>query len=168
MQPNQVRAIAICLFRHGNQLLVAEGYDEVKRQTFYRPLGGTIEFGEYSHQTIAREIREELGAEVMNVRYLFTLENVFAFNGQPGHEIVLVYDGDFADEALYHSERLEASEDNGQPFVAWWMTLDAFASEASAAREASCASEGPPLYPSGLLERLTSSPFQTKSTWEAQ
>ena len=171
MKPNHIRAIAICLFRHGNQLLVAEGYDEVKRQTFYRPLGGTIEFGEYSHQTILREIREELGAEVDHVTYLFTLENVFTHNGQPGHEIIMIYDGAFTDETLYRRERLEASEDNGQPFVARWMTLDAFARvarDARAAGEASGQSGDPPLYPTGLLERLTASPFQEKSDLETQ
>ena len=75
MKPGQIRPIALCLFRHGDKLLAFEGYDEIKRQTFYRPLGGAIEFGEYSHVTIAREIREELGAEVAGVRYLFTLES---------------------------------------------------------------------------------------------
>jgi 8-oxo-dGTP pyrophosphatase MutT (NUDIX family) len=162
MRPNHIRAIAICLFRHGNRLLVAEGYDEVKRQTFYRPLGGTIEFGEYSHQTIVREIREELGAEVAHVTYLFTLENVFTHNGQPGHEIILIYDGAFKDETLYQRERLEACEDSGQPFIARWMPLDAFA------RDARRQSGVPPLYPTGLLERLTASPFQAQSTLEAQ
>jgi hypothetical protein len=28
------------------------------------------------------------------------LENIFTFNGQPGHEIVLVYDGRFVEERL--------------------------------------------------------------------
>ena len=63
MKPNRVRAIAICLFRRGDKILALEGYDEVKRQTFYRPLGGTIEFGEHSSQTVVRELREELSIE---------------------------------------------------------------------------------------------------------
>jgi 8-oxo-dGTP pyrophosphatase MutT (NUDIX family) len=155
MKPNRVRAIAICLFQHGDKLLAAEFYDEVKHQTFYRPLGGTIEFGEYSAQTIVREIREELGAEVIDVRYLFTLENVFTFNGQTGHEIVLVYDGEFTDPTLYRREQLEAREDNGQPFMARWIALDTFGGAASG---------GPPLYPSGLLERLMPSLSQGEST----
>jgi hypothetical protein len=35
----------MCVFRHGNRILVAVAVDEVKNQKFYRPLGGTIEFG---------------------------------------------------------------------------------------------------------------------------
>jgi 8-oxo-dGTP pyrophosphatase MutT (NUDIX family) len=143
MKPNKVRTIAICLFRHDDQILVAEGYDEVKRQTFYRPLGGTIEFGEYSDQTIVRELQEELGAEVTAVRYLFTLENVFTFNGQAGHEIVLVYDGTFVDPALYERSMHQAHEDDETPFTAKWMSLREFATGNS------------PLYPAGLLEALT-------------
>jgi len=45
---NHIRSIAICVFRHKNHILVAEGYDPVKDEYFYRPLGGGIEFGETS------------------------------------------------------------------------------------------------------------------------
>ena len=141
MQPSRVRVIAICLLRHGDKILALEGYDKVKRQTFYRPLGGTIEFGEHSKDTVVRELREEIGAELAEVRYLFTLENVFTFNGENGHEIVLVYDGALADPALYERPVLEAREDDGQPFIARWVSLEDFASGET------------PLYPSGLLER---------------
>jgi len=43
--PNQIRPLAIYLFRDGDRILVGEGNDPVKRETFYRPLGGGIEFG---------------------------------------------------------------------------------------------------------------------------
>ena len=146
MKPNMVRTIAICLFRRDSRLLVAEGYDEVKQQTFYRPLGGAIEFGEYSAQTVVREIREELGANVAHVQYLFTIENVFTFNGQPGHEIVLVFDGEFTDQTLYQRERFDAREDSGQPFVARWVPLEVFTNG------------DPPLYPAGLVDKLCPQP----------
>ncbi|MCA9941424.1 MAG: NUDIX domain-containing protein, partial [Anaerolineales bacterium] len=58
-----IRPLVICLFRHKNHILVMEGYDPVKQQTFYRPLGGGIEFGEHSAIALRRELREELGAE---------------------------------------------------------------------------------------------------------
>ena len=37
-------------------------------------------------------------------RFLFTLENIFTFNGEPGHEIVMVYDGRLVDEKLHEQE----------------------------------------------------------------
>src|SRR5512141_3072532 len=90
---NKIRALAICVFRNNNRILVFKGYDPTKDQTFYRPLGGGIEFGETSEETVHREIKEELGEEVTDLKYLGTLENIFVFNAKPGHEIVQVYDG---------------------------------------------------------------------------
>ncbi len=45
----RVRPLAICVFRHHDRILVMEGYDPVKKEHFYRPLGGGIEFGEPGH-----------------------------------------------------------------------------------------------------------------------
>lgn len=73
-----IRPLAICLFRRGDRILVAEGFDPVKGETFYRPLGGAIEFGERAVQTLIREFREEIGEEVADLRYLTTLENMSA------------------------------------------------------------------------------------------
>jgi 8-oxo-dGTP pyrophosphatase MutT (NUDIX family) len=147
MKPGKIRPLAICIFRRVDRIFVAEGYDAVKGQTFYRPLGGKIEFGEHSAQTIIRELREEIGAEVTALRYLGTLENIFTFNGQPGHEIVLVYDGAFADAAMYKVEAVEGREDDGDLlFVARWLPLDAFRGD-----------DAPPLYPDGLLDLIDQS-----------
>lgn len=144
MKKNRVRAIAICVFHHANRILVAEGFDELKNQKFYRPLGGTIEFGEYSNETVRRELMEEIQAEVSDLRYLGTLENIFTFNGEKGHEIVFVYDGKLTDKALYKRERLHGDE-FGTAFEAIWIDL----------RE--IGSSSPPLYPTGLAELLNES-----------
>lgn len=143
MKKNRIRPLAICVFRKDNRILVAEGYDEVKRQTFYRPLGGAIEFGERSEDTVRRELMEEIGAEVGEVWYLGTLENIFVFNGQSGHEIVLVYDGVLTDSGLYEQAEVEGVEvEAGQSFKAVWKGLDEFGEGKSI------------LYPTGLLELL--------------
>lgn len=39
MGKEQIRPIAICVFRRDNRILVGEGYDPVKKESFYRPLG---------------------------------------------------------------------------------------------------------------------------------
>ena len=57
-----IRPIALCVIRHDDAVFVFEGYDPLKDQTFYRPLGGGIEFGETSEQAIRREMREEIAA----------------------------------------------------------------------------------------------------------
>jgi len=138
-----IRPIVICVFRHNGRILVGEHVDPQKQETFYRPLGGGIEFGEHSREALARELREELGADVANLRYLAALENIFTFNGRPGHEIVQVYDGELADKSLYEPLTLIGREDNGEPFTAVWKSLSDFMVE-----------NAPPLYPDGLLDLL--------------
>jgi 8-oxo-dGTP pyrophosphatase MutT (NUDIX family) len=144
VKKNRVRAIAICVFCNGDRLLVAEGFDEVKNQKFYRPLGGTIEFGEYSAETVRRELMEEIQAEVTDLEYLGTLENIFTFNGHNGHEIVFIYDGKFTDQGLYTQEVLRGDE-AGVGFKAIWINLH------------EVGPGSPPLYPTGLAELLRKS-----------
>ena len=69
-----VRPVALCVIRRDGNLLVFEGYDTAKKDHFYRPLGGTIEFGESSADAAAREMAEELNTEVRNVRWLGVIE----------------------------------------------------------------------------------------------
>jgi 8-oxo-dGTP pyrophosphatase MutT (NUDIX family) len=140
----QIRPIAICIFRHHGKILVFEGYDPQNNETFYRPLGGGIEFGERSTDTVCRELREELGAEVRDLVYLGTLENIFTFDGKSGHEIVQVYDGVLTESGLYGQAVILGHEAGvEEPFRAMWKSLDEFGPGKSI------------LYPDGLLEMLS-------------
>jgi 8-oxo-dGTP pyrophosphatase MutT (NUDIX family) len=142
MKPDIVRPIVICVFRRGDDIFVFEGHDRVKKQTFYRPLGGQIEFGEYSLDALRRELREELNTEIENIRYMGVLENIFHFEGVKGHEVVFVYEVDFIDRKYYEQEWVTGYEDNGDPFKALWKGLDFFRDSRA------------PLYPDGLLELI--------------
>jgi ADP-ribose pyrophosphatase YjhB (NUDIX family) len=125
MRPGQIRPLVLCLFRNGDRILVSRDNDSVRGDAYYRPLGGGIEFGESGREAVVREMREELGAEVENVRWLGTLENIFTLEGEPGHEIVLVYDATFVDRSLYDREVLVGHEHEiGATFRAEWRTLE--------------------------------------------
>jgi 8-oxo-dGTP pyrophosphatase MutT (NUDIX family) len=141
---NHIRPIAICVFLKDNKILVAEGYDTVKDEHFYRPLGGGIEFGESSRETICRELMEEVNREVDgdSLRYLGALENIFVFNGDPGHEIVLVYDGELKEPRVSQQDGIVGKEANGEDIRAVWKDLAGFGVGKSI------------LYPTGLLEML--------------
>ncbi len=130
MRHGRIRPIALCLFRHGGCILVGNAYDAVKQDHYCRPLGGGIEFGERGAEAVVREIQEELGAEIEDVRWLGTLENLFTCEGEPGHEIVLVYDAVFADRSLYDRAVLHGYEQGAatEAFTAEWKTLDELAS----------------------------------------
>ena len=82
MRKETIRTIAICVFRNGDRILVAEGVDSIKQEHFYRPLGGMIEFGERSDESIRRELMEEINAEVSDLRYLGLLENIFVYEAE--------------------------------------------------------------------------------------
>ncbi len=144
MKKNRIRPLAICVFRDRGRILVNQGYDPVKDQYFYRPLGGAIEFNETSIDTVCRELMEELNVEVdkESLVYLGTLENIFHFNGIPGHEIVMIYDGALKTPGLYDQAVIVGREANGEEIRAVWMDLDSFGDGKSR------------LYPGGLLEML--------------
>jgi len=140
----RIRPLAICVFRRDDHILVAEGYDALKDEYFYRPLGGGIEFGEPGIDTICRELMEELNAEVdkESLKYLGTLENIFTFNGVPSHEIIMIYDGTLRESGLYEQAVILGEEANGDPIRAMWKSLDEFESG------------GLILYPPGLMDLL--------------
>ena len=116
MRKGQIRAIAICVFRHDDSILVCEGYDEVKQDYFYRPIGGGIEYGETSSEALKREVLEEIGAEIAHVNLLGVVENIFTYQGELGHEIVFVYDAEFVDRTFYEKPAFEGLEDNVHTF----------------------------------------------------
>ena len=85
-KPPFIRVIAICLFARDEQILVFQGFDREKGANFYRPLGGGVEPGETTEQAIVREMREETGAAITDLRLVDVLENIFTVDGRAGHE----------------------------------------------------------------------------------
>ena len=140
--PQRVRPLALCIVRRDDgSILVAAGYDEVKQQRFYRPLGGEIEFGETAAEAARRELLEEIGAEVTGLRLLATFENIFTYRGTRGHELVWALEGRFTDASMYEGE-VVVCEESGARFEAHWVPLEVFVRGEA------------PLYPDGLLEAL--------------
>jgi 8-oxo-dGTP pyrophosphatase MutT (NUDIX family) len=140
IRPEWVRPIAICVCQDNRRILVTEF--RTQGRLYYRPIGGTIEFGERGEEAVRREFREEIAADLADVRYLGMLENIFTSEGRRGHEIVLVYDGRLTNASLYQLEVILGDE-NGNPFKAIWKDISAFGPGK------------PPVYPEGLLDLLT-------------
>ncbi len=137
-----IRPIAICVIRKGDEILVFEAQDEIKNETFYRPLGGGINFGEYSADTVIREMREEIGVEVSTPKHLGIIESVFVLDGTPRHELVQVYEAELLDRTLYEQDAFTVREENGTTLPAMWKGLEEFRRGAGR------------LYPEGLLTLL--------------
>ena len=134
------RPIALCVVWRRREILVFEGRDPVDGRSFYRPLGGGVEWRELSRAAVARELQEELGTDLEDVRLLGVLENVFTYAGTDLHEIAFIYEGRLSDGSLYERDRLLAVEAGGDPLTAVWMPVERFGPG------------GATLYPDGLLE----------------
>ncbi len=138
----RLRVIAIGVLVYRDHLLCARGHDSVKDETFYRPLGGEVEFGEWAKDAVVREFREEIGRDVEMVEPLGTVENIFTLRGETGHEVVLEFIVRFAPgHEPPDLEPLAATED-GAPFEVVWLPL----AEVLAGVHR--------VYPDALIERL--------------
>ncbi|MCX6741020.1 MAG: NUDIX hydrolase [Candidatus Parcubacteria bacterium] len=121
--PNQVkkyaRPIAICIFRHQGKILATQGFDTVSKEIFYRSIGGGIEFGETGEQALTREVKEELDTEITAIKKIGVFENIFTYQGKPGHEIVFVYDAEFVDQGFYAKEKIIVAEGEIRSEASW-------------------------------------------------
>ncbi|WP_297577520.1 NUDIX hydrolase [uncultured Deefgea sp.] len=133
-----IRTKVRCLIKQQGQFLLAEGYDPTKNQHYLMPLGGSVDFGERSEAAIRREVLEEIGHEIQNLRLLQVIENVFTFDGVAGHEIVFVYQAELNAPLLH----LRGVESNGVEFNLRWLSREEIRKLAW------------PVFPEGLLEML--------------
>ncbi|MYD95242.1 MAG: NUDIX domain-containing protein [Chloroflexi bacterium] len=136
----RIRPLALAVFRDGPRILVEDNSAQDRRDYFYRPPGGGVEFGERAVDAVRREMREEFDAEIADVRSVGTLENIFDYHGRPGHEVVLVFEARFVDASFYAAERIVGTEGAGIRIEAIWLDVSRPLDR--------------PLYPNGLLELL--------------
>ena len=127
LKEGEIRVLALGAIKNDERIFISQGYDPIKQQTFYRAMGGGVDFGETSYEALRREFQEEIQAELTNIKYLGCLENLFIFNGKPGHEILQVYQCDFADPKFYQLESLVFSEGERQK-TALWVEINRFKS----------------------------------------
>ncbi|MGC9502598.1 NUDIX hydrolase [Baaleninema sp.] len=138
---NSIRVLALGLIRDGDRLFLGEGFDPVKKKTFYRALGGGVDFGELSIDALEREFQEEIQADLKNIEYLGCVENIFKFKGKTGHELIQLYRCDFADPEFYKIDRIPFSEGKRKK-EALWIDIEKFRSNELI------------LYPEGFLKFL--------------
>lgn len=118
----EVRRVALAWIEKKGKYLFAESFDTVKNEVFYRPLGGGIDDGEDGQQAILREIKEEIGYAIKVIKKLGELENIYTFNGRPGHEIDVIYSAEFIDQAPYDMD--EIPKHDGYSKKAVWLSVN--------------------------------------------
>jgi len=60
---------------------------------FFFP-GGQVDFGEKTEAALAREIKEEIGAVISNLKFIGTVENYFSEADGEHHEINIAFSGE--------------------------------------------------------------------------
>ena len=119
----EIRPVVIGIVRNGNKILVSEGHDNVKNQTFYRCIGGEIEFLEKSQDALKREYKEELGVEIEIIEYLGLAENIFTYQGKNAHEMILFYNVKIKESDLKEKYHIV---DGDFEMNAYWIDIDEF------------------------------------------
>ncbi|MCR6492860.1 NUDIX domain-containing protein [Cellulomonas sp. P24] len=110
---SQPRPLAVAVIRHPRTgaIFVDETTEPGTGRVHHRAVGGGIEFGELAAQTLVRELREEYGIQVTVGAQLGVLENLFVYQGQAGHELVVVHEAEFASSEDYSVERTPCNDD---------------------------------------------------------
>ena len=122
---DSIRPIALGIVKKDNKILVGIGYDKVKKQTFYRALGGGIEFGETSKDAVKREFQEEIHADIKVGELLGVTENIFTYQGKTRHEIVFLYSIEIPNDNFKND--YEINDEVGK-YNAVWVDIDDFKS----------------------------------------
>lgn len=133
---SSIRNIAVGLPVKDGHILVSESFDSVRALKFYRAIGGGIEFGERADQALRREFSEELDVTIDRCVLLGVIENIFQFEGRPGHEYAPVF-------------AVESAELDQVPLDAELTVLD----EGSPVRWIDTGTDRP-VFPAGVLDLL--------------
>src|SRR5665213_2185932 len=131
----QCKSLAIIVRPGDHSVLVHEG-DNSSSGRFARPLGGSIEFGELAVEALHREMLEELGCGLKEVRLLGIVENRFELDGKAAHEVIFAFRCDLDDASIYVRDSIPILDAPGQ-HATWWRP-----------------NEGPRLVPEQLLKIL--------------
>ena len=119
----EIRPVVLGIAIKNGKILVSEGYDKVKKQTFYRCLGGGIEFLETSQEALKREYKEELGIDIIVEDFCGISENIFTYQGKNAHELILFYNIKIQDKDV--GEKYHIIDDNCES-DAYWIDVNEF------------------------------------------
>lgn len=113
-----VRAAGIII--HNNKVLAHRNVKKIH----YALIGGRVEIGEDSEETVKREIMEEIGKEVDIIGYISTVENFFECDSIKYHEILFVYKAEFKND---NDKQIQETMKNieGKDYLQYeWLDLD--------------------------------------------
>jgi ADP-ribose pyrophosphatase YjhB (NUDIX family) len=88
---NPSAAVACFIRDHRGELLFVRRAKEPAKGTFDLP-GGFVDLYESAEDAVRREVREETNLEVKEMRYLFSIPNIYRYSGFDVHTADLFYE----------------------------------------------------------------------------
>lgn len=122
---NLIRLKTLAWIEEDHALFVVKNHDSVKGDDYYRPVGGSVNFGERTMNALLREVNEELDTTITITGDPLIVENIFVCDGEIGHEIDYLYPSRFNDPGFYARKIYSLREDSGETFDALWIEIEA-------------------------------------------
>lgn len=123
-ESNSIRLKTLAWIEDDHALFVVKNHDAVKGDDYYRPIGGSVNFGERTADALLREVTEELDTTISITGAPLILENIFVCDGATGHEIDYLYPARFNNPGFYTRKTYTLLEDSGDTFDAMWLDIE--------------------------------------------
>ena len=123
---SNIQCVSIGLISNKSDLLVYQVTDQVSNNSFFRLIGGHIEFGESAVEALKREFKEEIDQEIININSLGVFENIFFYKGKEQHEFVSLFSCDFSNKEMYKKKEIIGYEGPSRTFNARWIDINQF------------------------------------------
>lgn len=112
------RAAAVIV--HNNKLLAQKNTSSGE----YYLVGGRVRFGETSREAASREILEELGVEISDIKPLWINECFFIEDGRQFHEIGVYYLANIENTGFDNYETVFETREPGRTNIFEWLDID--------------------------------------------
>ncbi len=113
-----IRAAGVII--HNGKVLVHKN----GKTNHYALIGGRVEIGENSAETVKREIKEEIGKDVEINGYISTIENFFEMKDSKYHEIMFIHKVEFVNEDDKNID-YELKNIEGKDYLKYvWLEID--------------------------------------------
>jgi len=121
-----IQALAYCIVRRNHEVLLRRGEACGGDKSYFYPLGGIMQAGEYSWDAVRRHAKMALDSELHNLTFMGPSE----FIGREGdhllHQIIFLFEADLAEADCYHQPQIGGKGPDRRPCLYRWQPLLAF------------------------------------------